>query len=387
MLKRRKFWIALLIVLLVVAGVIALKRKGPAPAPQTAQAPAVLEFLPSDLAMVQPKDLRQTLGMSGSLRAVNQAAVKAKVAGEVREVLVREGESVTAGQVLVRMDASEYQARLDQARGALEAARGQLVIATKARDNNQALLAKGFISKNAFDNASSQYDIARANVESAKGTLDVAQKALTDTVVRAPISGLVSSRSVHPGEKVSVDNRLLDVVDLKQMEMEAAVPTADILSIALGQEVLVRIEGLSDPITGKVARINPSTQAGSRSIMVYVQVDNPKGVLRMGMFGEAQLTLARKNGVLTVPQTALQGEGQASFVYAIENNVLVQKRVALGARGNDGEGPAVEVVQGLESGARIVRSNLGNLRVGTAVRIVGTGGRADPAGGGSVAAR
>jgi RND family efflux transporter MFP subunit len=369
MLKRRTLWVALAILLLAAGvGASVVKKKTELPGFAAAAAPATLEFLPSDVMLVKPRDLRRTLDLSGSLRAVNQAAVKAKVAGEVRDVLVREGEAVTAGQVLVKMDASEYQARVDQARGALQAARGQLEIAAKARDNNQALLGKGFISRNAFDNAASQYDIARANVESAKGALDVAQKALADTIIRAPISGLVSSRTVQPGEKVSADNRLLDVVDLRQMEMEAAVPTTDIMNIALDQEVLVKIDGLQAALTGKVARINPSTQAGSRSIMVYVQIDNPKSMLRVGMFGQAQLTLAKKEGVLTVPQSAIQNDGASQYVYAIEDSVLVQRPVVTGMRGSDADGPAVEIVKGLTDSAQIVRNNLGTLRTGTAVR-------------------
>jgi membrane fusion protein (multidrug efflux system) len=372
MLKRRTFWIILAgIVLMVAASMVVLKQNRPEkPAVPATAAQPELEFLPTDVAEVKLRDLRQILRLSGSLRAVNQAAVKAKVAGEVREVPVREGETVKAGQVLVKMDTSEYRARLEQAKGALLAARGQLEIAAKARDNNKALLEKGFISKTAFDNAESQFDIAQANVESAKGALDVAQKSLNDTVIRAPISGLVSSRTVQPGEKVSADNRLLEVVDLQRMEMEAAVPTSDIMSIAAGQEVLVKVEGLADPLSGKVVRINPSTQAGSRSVLVYIQVDNPQGRLRVGMFGEAQLTLAKKTGVLTIPQSAVQGEASSPFVYAVENGRLARKPVMLGIRGNDGEGDAVEVVKGLEPGALVVNSNLGRLDPGTAVKFL-----------------
>ena len=376
MLKRRAFWIILLTCLLaagVAAAMLKKRNQQPQAAAIAAQAPAVLEFLASDITEVKTRDLRQLMPLSGSLRAVNQASVKAKVAGEVREVLVREGEAVQAGQVLVRMDPSDYQARLDQAKGALQAARGQLDIATKARDNNKALMDKGFISKNAFDNAASQLDIAVANVESARGALDVAQKALADTVIRAPISGLVSMRMVQPGEKVSADNRLLDVVDLSQMEMEAAVPAGDIMHVALGQEVQVHIEGMPAPLTGKVARINPATQLGSRSIMAYIQIDNPKGALRVGMFGEAQLTTAKKAGVLTVPRTAVQADAGKTFVYAIEHSVLVQKPVTLGIQGDDGDGGAFEVLGGLAGGAQIVRANLGTLRSGTAIRFAQTG--------------
>jgi membrane fusion protein (multidrug efflux system) len=370
--KRRAFWVILAVCLLAAGvGAAVVKKqaqKAALPVPSAAQAPAILEFLPTDVTLVKPRDLRQLLPLSGSLRAVNQVSVKARIAGEVREVLVREGEAVNAQQVLIRMETAEHRARMDQARGALLAAQGQLEIATKTRDNNKALLDKGFISKNAFDNAESQFDIARANVESAKGALDVAQKALSDTVIRAPISGLISSRTVHPGEKVSPDNRLLDVVDLRQMEMEASVPASDIMNIALGQEVQVRIEGLPTPLLGKVARINPSTQAGSRSIMVYIQIDNPQGVLRVGMFGEAQLTLAKKPGVLTIPQSAIQLDAGSTYVYAIENGKLMRKPVTLGFNGDDGEGSAVEIVKGLDDGAQVVKTNLGNLQTGTVVK-------------------
>lgn len=372
--KRRNFWIVLAALLLAASvGAAVLKKSAPAAVvpPATASAP-VMEFLPSDVMLLKPRDLKQTLPLSGSLRAVNQAAVKARLAGEVREVLVREGEAVKAGQLLVKMDASEYQARLEQTRGSLMAAQGQLDMATKARDNNKALLSKGFISQNAFDNAASQYDIARANVESAKGALDVANKALNDTRILAPISGLVSSRMVQPGEKVSADNRLLDVVDLRQLELEAAVPTSDIMSIAQGQEVQVKVEGLAQPLPGKVVRINPAIQAGSRSIMVYIQVDNPEGMLRAGMFGEARLTLAKKSGVLSVPQSAVQLEAGKPVIYTIENGKLAQRAVTLGIKGDDGEGGAVEVLKGLDEGAQIVRNNLGYLRPGTAVRFAKT---------------
>lgn len=375
MLKRRVLWIVVAVCLLGagVAAAMLRKAKTPdAPASTAAQAPAVLEFLPGDITQAKIRDLRQLLPLSGSLRAVNQAAVKAKGAGEVLEVLVREGEAIKAGQVLVKMDTSDYQARLDQAKGALLAARGQLEIATKSRDNNKALLDKGFISKNAFDNAASQFDIARANVESARGALDVARKALADTLIRAPISGLISSRTVQPGEKVPVDFHLLDVVDLSQMEMEAAVPASEIMHVALGQEVQVRVEGMEQPLKGKVARINPATQTGSRSILVYIQIDNPQGALRVGMFGEAQLTIAKKAGVLTVPQSAVRNEAGATYVYAIENGKLAQKPVTLGMSGDDGEGSAVEVLAGLDNGARVVKTNLGSLQVGSRVRFTGT---------------
>ena len=367
--KRRSVLIVLLVLVLLIAFMV-LRKRPAAPVAVVEKPAQVLEFLPGDIAVAQVEALRQVLPMSGALRALNQVAVKAKVAGEVKEVLVRAGEAVTLGQVLIRMDTSEYQAKVEQAKGSLVASRGQLDIATKSRDNNLALLDKGFISRNAFDNAASQFDIAKANVDTARGALDVAQKALNDTVIKAPMAGLVSTRTIEPGEKVSVDNKLLDVVDLRQMELEAPVPTADILKVKLGQEVLVRVEGLPDAVAGKVVRINPATQSGSRSIMVYVRIDNPDNLLRAGMFADASLTLDKRDAVLTVPTTAIQNEGDKAYVYTIENGKLARHNVVTGLRGVDSKGNAVEISSGLQDGARIVKANLGNLNAGTPVKIL-----------------
>lgn len=376
MLKRRKIWFVLLAIAVVATLAIGIlkKRNDPGAAATVASssspAPPVLEFLPGDITRVQPHDLKQTLSLSGSLRALNQATVKSRIAGEIVEVLVREGETVKAGQVVAKMDTREYQARYEQANGALLAARGQLEIATKARDNNKALLGRGFISQNAFDNAASQFEIARANVESAQAALDLTRKILGDTIIRAPISGVVSSRTVQPGERVPIDSRLLDVVDLSKMEMETGVPASDIVNVSLGQEVVTRIEGVAAPVVGKVVRINPSTQSGSRSVLIYVQIENPDARLKAGMFGEAQLTLQKKNGVLTVPQSAVQASNGKATIYAIESGVLTQRPVKLGMKGLDNDGPAVEVLDGLTEGMQIVRTNLGNMATGTRVRLM-----------------
>ncbi|MFZ6771189.1 efflux RND transporter periplasmic adaptor subunit [Undibacterium sp. SXout7W] len=379
MLKRRGIWIVVLV--LVIAGGVILGKKKSSDTAQTAAkvpvttAPQMLEFLPSDIAVAQQGDVSKLLSLSGALRAFNQATVKAKVAGDVREVLVREGEAVQQGQVVVRMDTGDFEARLAQARGALAAAQGQLEIARLARDNNKALLDKNFISKNAFDNGNNQYEIALANVDSAKGAVSVAQKALADTSIHAPITGLISSRTVQPGEKVAVDIRLLDVVDLRTMEMEAPVPTQDIANIKIGQQVQLVIEGVADKVNGKVTRINPATAAGSRSIMAYIQIANPEGILRAGMFGEMQLVVDKKSGVLLIPQTAIQQDTTQSSVYVIENNLIQQKTVQLGLKGDSNGVPVVEVLSGLAKDSKVIKTNLGSLRSGLPARVAPVTGK------------
>ena len=386
MLKRSGIWlkIAILAVIVLVIVLVVKKKTTNASASSKAQAlsilPQTLEFLPSDLVIVTSGEVQKILSLSGALRAVNQAAVKAKLGGEVREVLVREGEAVQLGQILVKMDTADYDARLAQARGGLTAAQAQLDIAKQARDNNKTLLDKTFISKNAYDNSSNQYAIAAANVDTAKGALEVAQKALVDTVIRSPISGLISSRTVQPGEKVSADNRLLDVVDLRLLEMEAPVPTQDIAKIKLGQSVQLKIEGVVGTVVGNVSRINPATTTGSRSIMAYIQVPNASGAqsngqLRSGMFGEAQLVVEKKSDVLNIPQSAIRYDAGLSSVYVIEDNVLQQKPVSLGVQGEINGVAVVEVLSGVAKDNKIVKTNLGSLRSGISVKIVQPAGK------------
>ncbi len=364
---------ALVVIALLAAAGWMMKPKSPAKpaAVATAAAPAELEFLPQEIVSASPVELRQVLLLSGSLRALDLATVKARVAGDVREILVREGEAVRAGQVVARMDTTEYEAKLAQARGNLNSAKAQLEIAIKARDNNAALVEKGFISKNAFDNSASQYAGAKASVDAAQGAFDFAQKQLNDTVLRAPIAGLVSARNVQPGEKVSPDYKLIEIVNLQKMELEAAVPASEIGRIVIGQSVSLHIEGMPQSFDGKVVRINPAAQAGSRSIPVYVQVANPNNQLRAGMFAEGKLVLSSKPGVLALPPGAVRRDGSGAYVFTIENGKIARKPVSTGSEGQSGDEPRIEIVSGLDFGAQVIRTDMGNLVPGTPVRVAG----------------
>jgi RND family efflux transporter MFP subunit len=373
--------IVLIIVLLVIAVVGArfwFNAKAPLnpapamPAVAKTNTPTALEFLASEVVTTEPTELRQMMQLTGTLRAVDQVTMKAKVAAEVRAVMVREGEAVAAGQIVVKLDTGEYDARVSQARGNLNNARAQLEIATKTRDNNLALVEKGFISKNALDNSASQYAAAKASVDAAQGALDIVLKSLNDTVSRSPISGLVSVRHVQPGEKVSIDSRLIEIVNLQKLELEAAVPSSEIARVAIGQKVELSVEGLPQHFDGKVVRINPSTQAGSRSVPVYVQVTNPQNLLRVGMFAEGRLLLSSKSGVMALPQSAVRKVNDSSFVFAIVNNKIERVPVTLGSTGLVGDDHHIEITSGLEFGAQVIRADMGNLTPGTPVRVNAT---------------
>ena len=325
--------------------------------------PVTLQFAPSDLAFVESRPLARWLPVSGTLSPVRQAIVKAKVAGDVREITVREGEAVHAGQVLARIDTSDLEARLVDRVGALESARAQLALAAKTRSMNVRLLNDKFISQNAFDNAESSFSVAKGNVKSAEAQVQLAQNALHDAQAIAPLSGIVAKRHVQPGEKVAIEAPLVTVVDLRDLEVQALVPAIDVPELRVGMPVEFSVDGFGERrFTGRVERINPSTEAGTRAILVYVSLPNSDAALRAGMFATGRVALAASQPAPTLPATAVRTEAGQSYVWAIDNGRLVRRIVLLGRR--DEASGRVEIKTALGASMPILASKFDNLKDG-----------------------
>ena len=361
------------VVVLVVFAVSALALRGRQTAADAAasakSAAPVAEFLQDDLYIVEPRNLDRVLPLTGSLMPLTEATVKAKVAGELVAVTVREGESVKQGQVLARIDLTEVQARLAARDADVAAAKAQLIWAEKNRNQQKALLDKSFISQSAFDNIQSNYDVAVAKLHAAEAERVVARKSQGDAVLVAPFSGIVSLRHAQPGERVSLDAKVVSIVDLSRLQLEASVPPAAIGQVRIGQTMNFRVEGFGErEFAGRIERINPAATAGSRSISVYAVIDNREGLLRGGMFAQGALTLSRVDGALAVPASAVREEIGQTFVYAIEDGLVKKKNVKVGAPDAAGR---VQVLDGLAAGDRIVRVNLGSLREGLTARLSG----------------
>jgi RND family efflux transporter MFP subunit len=251
----------------------------------------------------------------------------------------------------------------------MQAAKAQLVWAEKNRSQQKALLDKGFISQSAFDNVQSGHDVAAAKLRAAEADLVVARKSLGDAVLVAPFAGIVSLRHAQPGERVALDAKVVSIVDLSRLQLEATVPPAAIGQVKIGQPMSFKVEGFGErSFAGRIERINPAANAGSRSISVYAVIDNADGLLRSGMFAQGALTLSRVDNALAVPASAVREEIGQTFVYAIENGALKRKNVKVGAADSEGR---VQVLDGLAAGDRIVRANLGSLREGVQARLAG----------------
>lgn len=369
--KRWQKWMVVVLLVLTITAVVGWalsSHKTPQQAPAGAgavKAVPVVELAASDVARAKTRELAQGLPITGTLKAVNTAFLKARVAGELQGLRVREGDTVQAGQVLARIEATEYQSRLRQAQDQAQAAQAQIDIAQRQFDNNKALVDQGFISKTALETSVANLNAARATHQATLAAADVARKTLDDTVLKAPISGLVAQRLAQPGERVAVDARIIEIVDLGRLELEAAVSASEAVQVRVGQAALLRVEGATAPVQARVARINPGTQVGSRSVLVYLAVA-PATALRQGLFAEGILGTGRLTA-LVVPLSALRTDKPAPYVQVIEHDQIVHKPVRPGARG-DVAGEAMVAVTGLAENAVVVTGAVGTLREGTAVK-------------------
>lgn len=371
--RRWLAWTAVaLVVLLLAAGIVrmlAARKAQQAALAQSVgtQAQAGIELTGGDIVSATRRPLQQGLPLSGTVRALQSAVVKARVAGEVLDLVVREGDTVRAGQVVARIEPTEYNARLRQAQDQAEAARAQIDIAQRQYDNNRALVDQGFISKTALDTSVANLASARANQRAAAAAVDVSRKAAGDTVLRAPIAGQVAQRTVQPGERVNVDARIIEIVDLRQLEIEVAVATGDAIQVRVGQRARLRPDdGNGLDIGARVARINPSVQAGSRSVLVYLALDKPEG-LRNGMFLQGQLDTGLAT-VVAVPAGAVRTDKPMPYVQVLRNQQVVHQPVQTVARGELG-GETWYGVEGLAENTPVIRSTVGYLREGTTVRL------------------
>ncbi|MCW5237036.1 efflux RND transporter periplasmic adaptor subunit [Verminephrobacter eiseniae] len=326
--------------------------------------PAPLQFGADEVLLVQRHSLSLGVPVSGALRALNSAMVKARVGGELQGLTVREGDSVEAGQEVARIDPSESRFRLHQAQQQAEAAKSQVDIQQRQHSNNRALVDQGFISATALATSQASLEAARSSYQAAVAAADVARKALDDTVLRSPISGLVAQRLAQPGERVSIDARIIEVVDLSLLELEALIGAADSVAVRVGQKARLDIAGAPGPVSATVVRINPSAQAGSRAVPVYLRVDQAGAPLRQGIFVQGMLDTGRAER-LAVPLDAVRTDKPVPYLQTLRNGQVVHVPVQTATRAVV-DGQTLVAVEGVAEGTPVIAGRIGLLREGTA---------------------
>ena len=220
--RRRSTWVAVVLVLGSAGALFAYRADMTATAQAATEAkktdkPVTLEFAAGDVATVNIQAIERTVAISGSLTPLTQSLVKSTVPGQVKKVLVREGQTVKVGDIVAEIDTTDLRARLDAAQADHEERRSRLTIAARNRDTNQALLKQNFISQNAYDQTQSTYQGSDAAVRWADAQVRMATKAMNDAVVRSPIAGVVAKRMVNGGERIIPDAPLGNIVDLTRL--------------------------------------------------------------------------------------------------------------------------------------------------------------------------
>jgi RND family efflux transporter MFP subunit len=356
-------------------GALAWKNgKGTAPAGNGAAATKVadrlLELIPAEVHTIKPRGLVDVVRFTGTTQPIDQTIVKGRVAGRLAEVLVREGDRVTEGQVLARFETTELQAKMNERLSALEAARADARWTARDRSDKETLANRNIVSQSAADQARSTAENRASMVAVAEAQLDVARKNLADAEVRAPFDGVVGERIANQGESLPIDGKILALLDTSHVEIAAQMPAADVIRMKVGQTAQVNLEGFGDRVfSGKITRISPTTQPGSRSIPVYVEIVDRHEALRGGLFGTGTVTVAEKGHALAVPSSAMRKDDQGDYVLIVEDGTLVRKPV--GAVRTWSRGELVEV-KGLESGMTVVSAPLPGLHAGQKVKIVET---------------
>lgn len=340
-----------------------------AAADRSASAPVSKPLLlsPQDLIRVDVQTLARGIEVSGTLKAVNTAQVKARVPGELKSVTVREGDAVRAGQLLAQIDTTEFDWRLRQAEQQAAAAQAQLDIALRQLSNNRALVTQGFISPTALDTTAANEAAARANLLAAQAAAEVARKARADAAMSAPIGGLVSQRLAQPGERVAIDARVLEIVDLSALELEAAIAPDDAPQLRVGAAARLTVDGSPAELPAKVVRINPAVVSGARTVPAYLSVAGHPA-LRHGQFARGWIELERRQ-VLAMPLSAVRIDQARPYAIVDAGGRAEHRPLQLGQRGRitDAGGQVQEMVEvrsGLAAGEQVLAAAAGAVAAG-----------------------
>jgi len=367
----RKQWLVggSVAIIIAAAALMAVSRaKSTGAAEDKDKKPAVtLEFTPAEVVRPVLASMPERIEFSGPLMAPRTAVIRAKAAGTLLSLSVAEGSHVKAGQSLGTIDLSDLQSRAAERAAGVDSAKARVAEAERLHTSNIDLANQKFISINALESSRATLESARAQLKSAQAQWATSSLSIREAALAAPISGVVGKRNVVPGEKVSAEQELLTVVDLKELELAGVIGTHQVSLLRPGQTVNVRVEGSAAPVEGRIDRIAPSAEVGTRGIRVVVVLANPGEVFRAGQYASAVVLLDDAAQRLTLPVAAVGQSSGQDFVWTLEKGVLVRRIVITGRR--DDIVGRVEVAKGLNVDAQVLAARFDSLKEGATARI------------------
>lgn len=330
--------------------------------------PTVKILDPEEVVVVAPGDLSEDLTVSGEVKPASQVTVSAEVTGVATAVMILPGERVSSGDRLLTIADADFRLALRAEEATLASLKAQLRAATANLDRTSGLAGLGIKPKSALEEIESSVATLRANIDASTARIDLARTNLERATLRAPISGIVASRSIETGQLVQAGKPLFDIVDLSKVTVEARVPLGKLAALQPGQTAELWLP--QDPervFPARVARVSPRAEPGSRSAIVYLDADNAEGALRGSMFLMGRIHLRSSLDAVALPKDAVTVGSRSTSVHLVRGDRIVEAPVVIGARWNAGS--AIEVTQGLSSGDVVLARPLRGLRPGDAIRI------------------
>ncbi|MGO3128530.1 MAG: efflux RND transporter periplasmic adaptor subunit [Luteimonas sp.] len=320
---------------------------------QAKPADAAAAPVPVETEMVARRSVAASYVGTAALEVPRGADVVAKTSGIALEVLVEEGDTVRAGQPLVRLDP-------DRARLAVLQSRATMGKLENSYRRAQQLVSQQMISANDLDQIKFDLDTARAQHQ-------MAELELSYTAVTAPISGVISQRMIRTGNFVQINTPIFSIVDNARIEATLNVPERELRVLKRGQPVRLQVDALpGETFEGVVERVAPIVESRSGTFRVVTAFPGNEA-LRAGMFGRIHVDYDQRTDALVIPRSALLDEGDETAVYTVRDGKAVRVPVELGYI----DGNLIEIRSGLEEGAPVVTAGKVALREGSAVQVIG----------------
>ncbi|MBI5326928.1 MAG: efflux RND transporter periplasmic adaptor subunit [Deltaproteobacteria bacterium] len=334
-------------------------------------------------AVVIGKSVQRTVEATGNLAPWDEVTISNEIPGTVDRIFVDLGDSVTEGELLLRLDQKDAMANLDAAEAVLETNIRSLERAKAVWQDAGAnlkrftsLFSEGVVSISQRDAVQTQYDVADAQlkqagalVNQAKAQLEIAKKRLSDTEIKAPISGEIKKRFVSAGEALRDKTPLFILVKNDPLKFQGAVPESFASDIRVGQDVSIHIGAFPNhAFPGKLIRLSPSIDVQTRTISIEAKVSNSGNRLQSGFFAKAIITIKQEKDVPFVPESAVYSFTGINKVYSIENGaastgIAKERLVKVGSR----EAGMVEIAEGLKAGEVVATTGLDQLFNGAKV--------------------
>jgi membrane fusion protein (multidrug efflux system) len=327
--------------------------------------------------MIAPVELREVverIEATGQLLAAAEASVAAQVSGQITRVDFDEGAAVEKGHVILEIDPEQRQLEYQDQHARVAEARAQLAEAERERGRVASLHARSAVSQSHVDEADTALEMARSRLEAADARLGLSRRALSDSSVKAPFAGIIARRYVSRGEFVRTGQQLFDLVALEDIEVEFHLAEVDSSRVAIGAPVSVRVAPFPDRVfKARVSVISPTIDSRTRTLRVKGVLENRDGQLRPGLFARVDLGVARRSGVVMVPEEAVLQRADGSVIFRMRDQREVERvRVTTGVY-RDG---LVEVARGLVAGDVIVVRGQTELVDGAVVRVRSVDGEA-----------